>query len=135
MIYTFCIHNVFIPNIHFFLIYYGLCEIFPVNRSSMIIVWEQMEFFPIYSRDLYITRILGHVKSGSISVHLLLIWQLNFCYSGILSGYMITNSTLTFLQFLMGIVHFFVTSNVERYKAFKRAWELGNTLFCLFSLR
>ena len=33
---------------------------------------------------------------------------------------MITNSALTFPQFLMGIVHFFATSNVERYKAFAK---------------
>ena len=96
-----------------------------------------MVFFTIYSLDLYITRIRWHVKSGSIygAVHLLLIWQPDFCYSGILPGYMIANSALTFPQFLIGIVHFFATSNVERYKAFKRAWELGNTLLCLFSLR
>ena len=43
-----------------------------------------------------------------------------FFYSGILSGYMITNSALTFPQFLMGIVHFFAISNVDKYKAFKR---------------
>ena len=58
-----------------------------------------------------------------------------FCYSGILSGYMITSSARTFPQFLIGIVHFFDISYVDRYRAFKRAWELGNTLRCLFSLR
>ena len=58
-----------------FLDLYWRCEIFSVNRSSMIIAWEQMEFFAICSLDLYITRIRWHVKSGSIfgAVHLLLI--------------------------------------------------------------
>ena len=52
-----------------------------------------------------------------------------------LSGYMISSSPRTLPQFLSGIVHFFVISWVARYKAFKRAVSLGNTLLCLFRRR
>lgn len=58
-----------------------------------------------------------------------------FCYSGILPGYMITSSARTFPQFLIGIVHFFAISYVDRYRDFNSAWELGNTLLYLFNLR
>ena len=52
-----------------------------------------------------------------------------------LSGYMISSSPRTLPQFLSGIVHFFVISWVARYKAFKSAVSLGNTLLCLFRRR
>ena len=52
-----------------------------------------------------------------------------------LSGYMISSSPRTLPQFLIGIVHFFVISWVARYKAFKSAVSLGNTLLCLFRRR
>ena len=52
-----------------------------------------------------------------------------------LSGYMTSSSPRTLPQFLSGIVHFFVTSWVARYKAFKSAVSLGNTLLCLFRRR
>lgn len=52
-----------------------------------------------------------------------------------LSVYMISSSPRTLSQFLSGIVHFFVISWVARYKAFKRAVSLGNTLLCLFRRR
>ena len=45
-----------------------------------------------------------------------------------LSGYMISSSPRTLPQFLSGIVHFFVISWVARYKAFRSAVSLGNTL-------
>ena len=49
-------------------------------------------------------------------------------YAGSLSGYMMEISPLTFPQFRIGIDHFFVASNVARYRALSRAWEFGNTL-------
>jgi hypothetical protein len=41
---------------------------------------------------------------------------------------MIDNSPHTFPQFRIGIVHFFVASKVDKYKAFSSAVSLGNTL-------
>lgn len=41
----------------------------------------------------------------------------------------------TWPQFRLGIVHFFVASNVDKYRAFKRAVSLGNTLLWRFSFR
>lgn len=69
-----------------------------------------MEYFAIYPCGLYITRILWHIKSGSFygAVHLLLILQPDFCYSGILSGYMIINSALTFPSFLWALSIFLI---------------------------
>lgn len=42
-------------------------------------------------------------------------------------SYIIDNSPQTLPQFLSGIVHFFVASNVAKYNAFKSAVSLGNT--------
>ena len=55
--------------------------------------------------------------------------------SGSLSGYMIFSSPRTLFQFLIGIVHFLVASNVARYRPFRSAWELGNTLLWRFRRR
>ena len=52
-----------------------------------------------------------------------------------LSGYMISSSPRTLPQFLSGIVHFLAISCVARYRAFRSAVSLGNTLLCLFRRR
>lgn len=49
-------------------------------------------------------------------------------YSGRRPSYMIDSSPYAFPQFLTGMVHFFTASKVARYRAFNRAWSLGNTL-------
>lgn len=49
-------------------------------------------------------------------------------YSGNLPSYMMLSSPHTCPQFLIGMDHFFVASNVDRYNAFKSAVSLGNTL-------
>ena len=56
-------------------------------------------------------------------------------YSGSLPSYIIQSSPYTQPQFLIVWVHFLVASNVARYKDFKSALSLGNTLRCLLSLR
>ena len=48
---------------------------------------------------------------------------------------MIASSPYILPQFRIGIVDFFVASNVDRYRAFSSAWSLGNTLLWRFSLR
>ena len=58
-----------------------------------------------------------------------------FFYSGSLPSYIIQSSPYTEPQFLIVWVHFLVASNVARYRAFKSALSLGNTLRCLLSLR
>ena len=52
-----------------------------------------------------------------------------------LSGYIISSSPSTLPQSRSGIVHFLDISVVARYKAFKSAVSLGNTLLCLFRRR
>lgn len=49
-------------------------------------------------------------------------------YSGSRPSYMILNSPYTCAQFRIVTVHFFVTSNVAKYKALRRAVSLGKTL-------
>ena len=56
-------------------------------------------------------------------------------HSGRRPSYMIDSSPYTLPQLRIGIVHFFVASNVERYNAFISAVSLGNTLRWLFSRR
>ena len=51
-----------------------------------------------------------------------------FSYIGSRPSYMRLSSPYTWPQFRIGIVHFFVASNVDKYSAFKRAVSLGNTL-------
>ena len=53
---------------------------------------------------------------------------LGFSYIGSRPSYMRLSSPYTWPQFRIGIVHFFVASNVDKYRAFKRAVSLGNTL-------
>jgi len=48
---------------------------------------------------------------------------------------MMLSSPQTCPQFRIGIDHFFVASNVDRYNAFKRAVSLGNTLLWRYSFR
>ena len=64
------------------------------------------------------------VKSGYFAAH-----QFS------LSGYIISSSPSTLPQSRSGIVHFFDISVVARYRAFKSAVSLGNTLLCLFRRR
>jgi len=64
------------------------------------------------------------VKSGYFAAH-----QFS------LSGYIISSSPSTLPQSRSGIVHFLDISAVARYKAFKSAVSLGNTLLCLFRRR
>ena len=56
-------------------------------------------------------------------------------YWGKRSSYIILNSPYTWPQFLSDIVHFFVASKVAKYRAFRRALSLGNTLLWRFNLR
>ena len=60
---------------------------------------------------------------------------LGFSYIGSRPSYMRLSSPYTWPQFRIGIVHFFVASNVDKYRAFKRAVSLGNTLLWRFSFR
>ena len=64
----------------------------------------------------YLTKISWNVKGAQLcwAFSLPLIRQLIFRYSGIRSGYIIAISPLTFPQFRIGIVHFFVASKVAR---------------------
>ena len=58
-----------------------------------------------------------------------------FPYIGSRPSYMRLSFPYTWPQFRLGIVHFFVASNVDKYRAFKRAVSLGNTLLWRFSFR
>lgn len=58
-----------------------------------------------------------------------------FFYAESLPSYMMANSPYTCPQSRIVAVHRFVASKVARYKAFKRAISLGNTLLWRLSLR
>ncbi len=99
-----------------------LCEKNSVNSKTVIktLSCERLEnsrsnFFTVYNRYCNLSRFFG--------------------YQPILSGYMISSSPRTLPQFRSGMVHFLAISCVARYKAFRSAVSLGNTLLCLFRRR
>lgn len=97
-------------------------KIFCKNRSS-VVSWHKADVRgrPLISTFWYYTAIssLSNVFQDSCNR----------------SGYIISNSPCTFPQFRIGIAHFLVASNMDRYSAFKRACGLGKTLLWRFSFR
>lgn len=96
-----------------------------------------LQFFTVYNRYCKLSRYFenqpdemerSEMESGWISAAQQLAQPS-------LSGYMISSSPRTLPQFLSGTVHFLAISCVARYRAFKRAVSLGNTLLCLFRRR
>ena len=96
------------------------CEKFSVNSPTVIKndVVERLEKQPLLFLQYTITTVICQVSSA-VSM----------------SGYIISNFPKTLPQFLSGIVHFLAISWVAKYKAFKSAVSLGNTLLCLFRRR
>lgn len=121
--------------------FYRPCEKISVNSTTVIKndIVERLEKQPLIFLQYTINTV---ICQGSSTVSLLewsaAQWnQADFqrLAQPSLSGYMISSSPRTLPQFLSGIVHFFVISWVARYKAFRSAVSLGNTLLCLFRRR
>ena len=102
------------------------CERIPVNSPTVkkTMLWSGLKnsrsFFTVYNNYRNLSSFFSRLTAAA---------------QPSLSGYMISSSPSTLPQFLSGIVHFLAISWVDRYKAFKSAVSLGNTLFCLFRRR
>lgn len=112
----------------------NLCKF---NNSDKKRYCERLEKQPLNFLQYTINTVICQVLQQSVCFHsaTLHFSRLTVPAQLSLSGYMTSSSPRTLPQFLSGIVHFFVTSWVARYKAFKSAVSLGNTLLCLFRRR
>lgn len=122
--------------------FYRPCEKISVNSTTVIkndiverLEKQPLRFFTVYNGYCNLSRFF--LKISLIPLRCAPFHQADFqrLAQPSLSGYMISSSPRTLPQFLSGIVHFFVISWVARYKAFRSAVSLGNTLLCLFRRR
>ena len=108
----------------------NLCKFKNCDKSDILerLKNNRSNFFTVYNGYCNLSRFFGYQPAGMESG-----WYPAAQPS--LSGYMISSSPRTLPQFRSGIVHFLAISCVARYRAFRSAVSLGNTLLCLFRRR
>ena len=113
----------------------NLCKFKNCDKSDILerLKNNRSNFFTVYNGYCNLSRFFGYQPAGMERSGMESGWYPAAQPS--LSGYMISSSPRTLPQFRSGIVHFLAISCVARYRAFRSAVSLGNTLLCLFRRR